>query len=119
MTHQSLIHPTALVAAEAEIADDVAVGPYTIIDGPVRIGAGSVVGPHVHLVGPLTLGTGNRIHAGAVIGDRAQHLRCNDSHGVVVGNNNIIREHVTIHSATEAGHPTTLGDNNFLMAGSH
>src|ERR1051325_5848477 len=116
MMHKSTIHPTAVISSEAELADDVAVGPYTVIDGPVKIGAGCVVGPHVHLVGPLTLGIGNRLRAGALVGDKPQHLRCGEFHGVVIGNNTIIREHVTIHSATEAGHPTTLGDNNFLMA---
>jgi UDP-N-acetylglucosamine acyltransferase len=119
MTHQSRIHPTAVISAEAEIADDVTIGPYTVIEGPVHIGAGTVIGPHVHLLGPLTMGTGNRIHTGAVIADSAQHLRCDVKGGVVIGNNNVIREHVTIHSATQADHPTTIGDHNFLMAHSH
>ncbi len=119
MTQKAPIHATALVSAQAVIAEDVVIGPYTVIDGPVTIEAGNVIGPHVHLVGPLTLGTGNRIHAGVVIGDRAQHLRCSDMGGVVIGSNNIIREHVTIHSATQLDHPTTVGNGNFLMAGCH
>jgi UDP-N-acetylglucosamine acyltransferase len=114
------IHPTAIISPEAELGDDVVVGPYSIIEGAVRIGPGCVVGPQVHLIGPLTLGRENKICTGAVIGERPQHLRFNDApSGVVIGNNNILREHVTIHGGTEQGHPTTLGDRNFLMVNSH
>ena len=51
------IHLTAIISAEVELADDVRVGPYVVIDGPVTVGPGCVIGPHAHLIGPLTLGT--------------------------------------------------------------
>jgi UDP-N-acetylglucosamine acyltransferase len=122
MTQQGspLIHPTALISSEAELAPDVVVGPYTVIEGPVRLGSGCVIRPHVHLIGPLTMGCGNQVHTGAVIGDRPQHQRFDAApSGVVLGEHNTVREHVTIHSGTVAGQPTTIGDDNYLMAGSH
>src|SRR3954470_20328630 len=97
------IHPTALIDPAARLASDVTIGPYTVIDGPVTLGPGCRVGPHVHLVGPLTLGANNTVHTGAVLGDRPQHMKSNDAPtGVFAGDNNVFREHVTVHSGTHA-----------------
>jgi len=113
------IHPTALVDPAARLAADVTVGPYTVIDGAVTLGPGCRVGPHAHLVGPLTLGRDNVVHAGVVLGDRPQHLKFADPPtGVVAGDGNVFREHVTVHSGTEPG-GTRLGDNIYAMAGAH
>jgi UDP-N-acetylglucosamine acyltransferase len=114
------IHPTAIIATDAELAEDVLVGPYAVIEGPVRLGPGCVVRPHAHLIGPLSVGLRNQIFTGAIIGERPQHLRFTDvPSGIEMGDDNVIREHVTIHQGTTAGHPTQIGNNNFLMANSH
>ncbi|MDD2708721.1 MAG: acyl-ACP--UDP-N-acetylglucosamine O-acyltransferase [Verrucomicrobiae bacterium] len=116
----SLIHPTAIVDAKAELAESASVGPYAVIEAGVKIGKGCRIGPHCFLTGDTTLGENNLVHAGAVIGDEPQDLAY---HGiptrVVIGNNNRIREHVTIHRGTKEGSATEIGDHNFLMAHCH
>ena len=114
-----LIHPTAIIDPAAVLADDVGVGPYAVIDGSVTLGPGCRVGPHAHLIGPLTLGTNNLVHTGAVLGDRPQHLKFSGPpSSIVAGNDNVFREHVTVHGGTLA-EGTRLGDNNYLMANAH
>jgi UDP-N-acetylglucosamine acyltransferase len=114
------IHPTAVISAEAELADDVVVGPYVIVEGAVRIGPGCILRPQVHLVGPLTLGSGNSVYTGAVLGERPQHLKFTaEPTGVEIGDGNIFREHVTVHGGTTPGKPTRIGNHNFLMANAH
>jgi UDP-N-acetylglucosamine acyltransferase len=114
------IHPTALIAPEAEIGEDVQIGPYVIVEGEVRIGAGCIVRPGAHLIGPLTMGCHNVVFGGAVIGEQPQHLKyAGEQTRVVIGDHNIIREHVTIHRGTTHSWETRIGDHNFLMAHSH
>lgn len=113
------IHPTAIIDSAACLADDVTVGPYTIIDGPVTLGPGCRVAAHAHLIGPLNVGRNNLLHTGVVIGDRPQHMKFTDaSTGVVIGNDNVFREQVTVHSGS-LPEGTRIGDNNFLMVNSH
>ena len=114
------IHPTAVISAEAEIADDVQVGPFCVVEGRVRIGPGCVLRPMVHLIGPLTLGRGNVVGTGTVLGDRPQHLKYNDEPtSVEVGDGNTFREHVTVHRGTAASGVTRIGSHNFFMVNSH
>lgn len=115
------IHPTAIVDPRAELAEDVVVGPYATIEGPVRVGAGTRLGPYVRLVGDTWLGAGNVVRAGAVIGEDPQDLGFDPQTptGVRIGDRNRIREHVTIHRATRPETHTSVGDENFLMVGSH
>ena len=114
------IHPTALISAEAELADDVVVGPYAIIEGRVRLGPGCVLRPHVHLCGPLVMGRDNIVFTGAVLGERPQHLKYNDEPtGVESGDQNIFREYVTVHRGTTQAWTTRIGSHNFFMANSH
>jgi UDP-N-acetylglucosamine acyltransferase len=114
------IHPTALVSPEAELAEDVVVGPYAVIEGRVRLGAGCVLRPHVHLCGPLTMGCGNAVYTGCVLGEKPQHLRYNDEPtGLEIGDHNIFREHVTVHRGTTQAWTTRIGSHNFFMAHSH
>src|SRR4051794_34705336 len=95
------IHPSAVISPEAELADDVQVGPFVVIEGRVRIGSGCILRPYVHLCGPLTMGRGNVVYSGAVIGEQPQHLRYNNEDTrVEIGDENVIREHVTIHRGT-------------------
>jgi UDP-N-acetylglucosamine acyltransferase len=114
------IHPTALIAPEAQLADDVVVGPYVTIEGAVHIGPGCILRPQVHLIGPLTLGNHNLVYTGAVLGERPQHLKYTDEPtGVEIGDHNIFREHVTVHRGTTHSWTTRIGSHNFFMAGSH
>lgn len=114
------IHPTAVISPEADLADGVQVGAHVVIEGPVRVGPGCVLRPHAVLCGPLVLGRGNLVCSGAVLGERPQHTKYNDEPtGVEIGDDNIIREGVTIHRGTTASWTTRVGSGNFLMVNSH
>ncbi len=116
------IHSTAIVADGAKLADDVAVGPYTILGADVEIGAGCVIGAHVILENRVILGEGTKVGHGTLIGGNPQDhgfdVTRRDT-GVRIGKNNVIREYVTIHRATAEGADTVVGDGNFLMTGCH
>ena len=114
------VHPTAIVDPRAQLADGVVVGPYAVIGPDVEIGAGSSIGPHVVLDGRVRMGAGNRIYPHACIGLEPQDLKYNGAPTeVVMGDNNTIRECVTINRATAEGEQTSLGSGNLLMAYSH
>ena len=114
------IHPTAVVAPEADLGEDVQVGPYVVIEGEVRVGVGCVLRPGAHLIGPLTMGCHNTVYSGAVLGERPQHLKYTDEPTrLVLGDHNIIREHVTVHRGTSHSWETRIGSHNFLMAHCH
>lgn len=113
-------HPTAIIASGAELADDVQVGPYAVIEDRVSIGAGSVIGPHAVIHSHARIGARNRIHAHAVIADAPQdHAYSGEETWVEIGDDNIIREGVTIHRSTSLERPTRIGSKCFLMAFSH
>ena len=116
-----MIHSTAIIDPRAQIDPTAEIGPYAIIDGPARIAAGVKVMAHAQLVGKVTVGAGTIIGRAAIIGGEPQDLGFDplaDSE-VVLGNENTIREHVTIHRGSKPGGVTRIGDRNFLMAGSH
>lgn len=116
----SRIHPSAVIDPAARLAPDITVGPCTVIDGPVEIGAGSKIGPHCHLIGPMTIGANNDIGTGVILGERPQHLAADGAGAtVVIGDGNTLREHVTVHRGSAAGKATSIGHNNYLMAGAH
>ena len=120
IAHSARLHPTAVIAAEADLGDEVQVGPHVVIEGEVHVGAGCVLRPGVHLVGPLTMGCHNVVFSGAVLGEQPQHLQyAGEPTRVVIGDHNIIREHVTIHRGTTQSWETRIGSHNFLMANSH
>jgi UDP-N-acetylglucosamine acyltransferase len=117
---QVSIHPTAVVDPRAELGAGVVVGPYTVIGPDVVIGAGSTLGPHVVIDGHVRMGKGNRIFPGACIGLEPQDLKYNGAPTeVVIGDDNAIRECVTINRATAEGEQTRIGSGNLLMAYSH
>jgi UDP-N-acetylglucosamine acyltransferase len=114
------IHATAIIAPEAELAVDVEIGPYAVIEGPVRIGPGCLIRPFAHLIGPLSMGCNNQVFSGAILGERPQHLKYNNEPtSVEIGDNNIFREHVTVHRGTTHSWKTVIGNGNLFMAGSH
>jgi UDP-N-acetylglucosamine acyltransferase len=115
-----MIHPTAIIHPQAKLGVDVRVGAYAVIDGDVELGADCVVGPHVYLTGITKIGNGNKFHAGCVIGDEPQDLKYNDEPTrVSIGDNNVFREHVTVHRSNKMAEATEIGSNNLLMAGAH
>jgi UDP-N-acetylglucosamine acyltransferase len=114
------IHPTAIVSAEAVLAEDVIVGPFVIIEGRVRIGPGCVLHPRAHLIGPVTMGVANEVFSNAIIGGRPQHFHYKDEPtSVEIGDHNVFRENVTVHRGTTANWTTRIGSGNFFMAGAH
>lgn len=116
----SLIHSTAIIDPQAHIAGDVRIGPYCIIEGPVTIGPGCILHPFVRLVGPLTLGARNVIYSHAVLGDWPQDRKYHgDPSETLIGDDNVIREGVTIHRGTGAGTQTILGSRCYLMVNAH
>ncbi|WP_342747345.1 acyl-ACP--UDP-N-acetylglucosamine O-acyltransferase [Hydrococcus rivularis] len=116
----TLIHPTAVINPKAELHPTVRVGPYAVIGEKVTIGAQTTIGAHVVLEGPTKIGESNRIFPGAVIGSEPQDLKYKGAASwVKVGDNNQIREYVTINRATDEGEATVIGNNNLLMAYAH
>jgi UDP-N-acetylglucosamine acyltransferase len=115
------IHPTAIVDVTARIADDVEVGPFSIVGPQVTIGEKTIVQSHVVMEGEVEVGAGNLIGHGAVIGGPPQDVSFSPERKtkVEIGNGNIIREYCTIHRGTAEGSSTKIGDKNFLMAGAH
>ncbi|MEA3402019.1 MAG: acyl-ACP--UDP-N-acetylglucosamine O-acyltransferase [Armatimonadota bacterium] len=114
------IHETAVIEAGAELGGDVEVGPYAIVHDRVRIGDGTRIGPYCVIKPYVTLGKGNTLDVGVVLGSDPQDAKFDGEESFVeIGDNNILREYVTIHRATGAGKRTIVGDDNFLMAYSH
>jgi UDP-N-acetylglucosamine acyltransferase len=117
----SCIHPTAVVAPGAKLADGVEVAPYAVIGPHVEIGVGTKVGAHAVIEGRTTIGRNNRIFQFAAIGAIPQDLKY---HGeptrLVIGDENQIREFATLHIGTEGGGGTTqIGNRNLFMNFSH
>ncbi len=118
----SRIHPTAIISPKAELHESVQVGPYSIIGAGVQIGADSWVGPHVVLSGPLKIGARNKVYQFASVGELSQDKTATDDQptSTVIGDDNIIREYVSIQRGTmkewetKRGE-TRIGDRNLIM----
>ncbi|MDJ0555313.1 MAG: acyl-ACP--UDP-N-acetylglucosamine O-acyltransferase [Microcoleaceae cyanobacterium MO_207.B10] len=116
----TLIHPTAVIAKSAELHPTVQVGPYAVVGEQVKVGAGTTIGAHVVIEGPTEVGSGNRIFPGAAIGLEPQDLKYTGApSGVKIGNDNQIREYVTVNRATYGDENTVIGNGNLLMAYAH
>lgn len=116
----SNIQSTAQIDPAAQLAEDVEVGHYTVIGPQVVIGAGSKIGDHCVIIGKTTLGKGNQIFTGAVIGSIPQDKKYYGEYSeVLIGDNNVIREYVTINLGTVASGKTVLGHHNLIMAYAH
>jgi UDP-N-acetylglucosamine acyltransferase len=115
------IHPTALVEAGAKLADDVEIGPYTTIGAEVAIGAGTRVASHVVIRGRTTIGERNRIFQFASIGEIPQDRKYTGEPTLLtIGDDNVIREFVSIHAGTTQDRgETTIGNANWLLAYVH
>ena len=116
-----MIHPTALIHSGAKLADDVEVGPYSIIGEHVEIGAGTVVGPHVVIGGHTRIGQRNRIFQFNSLGEVPQDKKyAGEPTQLEIGDDNTIREFCTINlgTAQDVG-VTRVGNNNWIMAYVH
>lgn len=116
------IHATALVAPGAELADDVEVGPYCIVGGEVKLGAGVRLRSHVVLEGQTEVGEGCDIYPFAMLGGPPQHAghRPEDPNRLVIGARNLIREHVTMHGGSRFGRGVTqVGNDCVFYVGAH
>jgi len=115
------IAETAVISREAVLAPDVSVGPYAVVGPHVTIGAGTVIGPHTRIEGPTTIGERNRIFGQSSIGTEPQDLKFRgEKTELRIGNDNVIREFVTMNRGTTGGGGiTTIGSNNFFMAYAH
>ncbi|PIE56749.1 MAG: acyl-[acyl-carrier-protein]--UDP-N-acetylglucosamine O-acyltransferase [Desulfobulbus propionicus] len=115
------IHATAVVDDNARLGDNVEVGPYTIIHAGAVIGAGSTIESHCVIHGGTTIGEGNKIASFCSIGAPPQdiHYRGEPTQ-LEIGNDNVIREYVSINRGTvKGGGLTSLGDHNLIMAYCH
>jgi len=115
------IHPTALIAADAELGDGVEVGAYALIGAGVVIGANTRVGPHAVIQGPTRIGADNQIFQFAAVGSAPQDKKYKDEPTrLEVGDRNVIRECVTLNRGTTKDQGvTTIGSDNLFMAYSH
>ena len=115
------IHPTAVVHPRATIGPGVKIGAYCVIGENVRIGKDTLIDSHVVVEGWTDVGERCHLFPFVAIGTAPQHMRYRgEPTRVIIGNENVIREFVTIHRATaEGGGITTLGQGNFIMAYSH
>ena len=115
------IHPTAVVDPGTQIGNNVEIGPYSIISPQAVLGDNTIIQSHVVIQSSVTIGTGNFIGHGAIIGTAPQDLSFSPERKtrVEIGNDNVIREHCTIHRGSSEGSATKIGDKNFLMVGAH
>jgi len=114
------IHATALIDSRAEVHPDADIGPYVVIDGPVRVGPRTRVLAHATLTGWTEIGADNVIHMGAVLGDTPQDLAFEDTESYLrIGDRNVVREHVQIHRGTKPGSATVVGNDNYFMNNAH
>ncbi len=115
-----MIHPTAIVDKNAKISNGVEIGPYTVIGEEVEIGENTYIGPHC-VIEYAKIGRNNKLIAGCYIGTPPQDYKyCGEKTYVEIGDDNIIREGVSIHRGTPQGYKVTkVGSGCFLMANSH
>lgn len=114
------IHPTAIIGKDVVLGSDNDIGAYVIIEDGVQIGSHNKFWPRSYVCKGTTLGDQNEIHMGAVVGHAPQDLAYkNELTFTKIGNQNQIREYVTIHRGTKEGSETVIGNSNFIMAYAH
>lgn len=116
-----MIHKTAIVSDKAQIAKNVEIGPFCVIGDNVKIEEGTILKSHVVIDGNTTIGKNNIIFPFATVGLVPQDLKfAGEQSQLIIGDNNTIREHVTIHLGTkDGGMITKIGNNCLLMVGAH
>lgn len=116
-----MIHPTAIIHPQADIAENVSVGAYSIIGADVKVGANTYIGPHVVIKGPTVLGKSNRIYQFSSIGEDPQDKKySNEITRLEIGDRNTIREYTSMHRGTQQDNSVTkIGNDNLFMAYTH
>ncbi len=117
----SEIHPTAIVDSGAELGENVYIGPYSIIESNTQIGENCQIEPFTHIKSNTSIGKNNQIHSYACIGGKPQDLKYQGENTYLeIGDNNSIREYVTINLGTQGGGGITrVGSNCLIMAYAH
>ena len=115
------VHPTAVIDPQARLHSSVRVGPYAVIGAEVEIGEDTEVGAHAIIEGPIRIGRRNQIFPHSIVGLIPQDLKFKGERTELrIGNDNVIREFVTINRGTTGGGAlTTIGSGNFFMAYAH
>lgn len=115
------IHATAIVGPNVKLAADVVIGPYCVVEGDVSIGAGCVLKSHVVIAGHTSIGKNCQIFPFASLGHPPQDLKFKgEVSQLVIGDDNVIREHVTMNPGTAGGGLlTSIGNHCMFMAASH
>jgi len=115
------VHSTAQIDPSAQLDPSVVVGAYSVIGAGVQIGAGTQIGPHVVIQGPTRIGRNNRIVQFASIGGDPQDKKFHGERSeLVIGDDNLIREFVTLNRGTsDGGGATRIGNGNWIMAYVH
>ena len=116
------IHPSAAVHRDAELGDGVAIGPYCVIGSGASIGSGTVLDAGVVIEKNVKIGKNNRFFPNSVIGAWPQVLGLTEESGIgglVIGDGNVLREYVTVHSSMHRDRVTRIGNENLLMVGAH
>jgi UDP-N-acetylglucosamine acyltransferase len=115
------IHSTAIIHPDAQLEEDVQIGPYSVLGKNVKVARGTQIGPHVVIDSNTVIGRRCKIFPFSSLGQPPQDIKYQgEDSWVVIGDNNVIREYVTIHRGTRrGGGKTTLGNDNYLMAYVH
>jgi UDP-N-acetylglucosamine acyltransferase len=110
------IHETAIVHPKAELADDVEVGPYSIINEDVKIGRGTKIGPHVEIGRWTIIGEDCQFFFGCTIGNPSKDLKYGGWRSyAIIGDRNVFREYVSLSRATTEEGTTIVGNDNLIM----
>ncbi len=116
------VHQSAIVDERVELGEGVEIGPFCVIQGDVTLGDGVRLISNVSIQGPVAIGAGTVVYPGAAIGYEPQDYKFKPgtpTAGVVIGEKTIIREHVTVHAASNEHTPTRIGNRTMMMVGSH
>ena len=116
-----IVHPSAIISPEADVAVDVYVGPYCRIGERVQVAPGCHFESHVVVEGPTRIGTNNRFFPFCIVGSQAQDLKYQGEEAfLTIGSDNVFREYVNINRGTAGGSGhTKIGDHCYFMVNAH
>lgn len=115
-----MISPLACIAPEAQIGKNVTIHPFACIEKDVVIGDDCVIMPHASILNGTRLGKNNKVYHNAILGSEPQDFHyVGEESELIIGDNNSIRENVVIARATHSGGATKIGNENYIMEGSH
>lgn len=117
---ETFIHPSALVDPDAKLDHPVWIGPFCVVEQGTHVGAGTILESHVTIKNGTSIGRNCRIMSNSILGHEPQDKKFDGENSYVrIGDNNVLREMVSIHRATGEGEATEIGDDNMLMAYVH